>query len=60
MERVEIAHRNEETSREMLRIKRSVEASFSTVNYNAAEMSAATSKVENLSSKEAMKMISER
>ena len=56
----EITHGNEETFREMLRIKRSVEASFSTVNYNAAEMSATTSKVENLSNEEAMQMIAER
>ena len=56
----EITHGNEETFRDMLRIKRSVEASFSTVNYNAAEMSTTTGKVENLSNEEAMKMIAER
>jgi len=55
----EIAHGNEETFREMLRIKRSVEAAFSTVNYNAAEMTA-SSKVENLSNEEAMNMIASR
>jgi pre-mRNA-splicing factor SYF1 len=53
----EIAHGNEETFREMLRIKRSVEASFSTVNYNAAEMSQTSAKVETLSNDEAMQMI---
>jgi pre-mRNA-splicing factor SYF1 len=56
----EIAHGNEETFREMLQIKRSVEASFSTVNYNLAEMSATTSKVDTLSNKEAMQMIANR
>lgn len=56
----EIAHGNEETFREMLRIKRSVEASFSTVNYNAAEMSQTSSKVDTLSNEEAMRMIAER
>jgi pre-mRNA-splicing factor SYF1 len=56
----EIAHGNEETFREMLRIKRSVEASFSTVNYNSAEMSATTSKVDTLSNEEAMQMIADR
>ena len=44
----------------MLRVKRSVEASFSTVNYNAAEMSGTSNQVENLSNDEAMKMIAER
>jgi pre-mRNA-splicing factor SYF1 len=56
----EIAHGNEETFREMLRIKRSVEASFSTVNYNAAEMSGTTAQAETLSNEDAMKMIAER
>jgi pre-mRNA-splicing factor SYF1 len=56
----EISHGNEETFREMLRIKRSVEASFSTVNYNAAGMSATVGKSETLSNEEAMKMIAER
>ena len=55
----EIAHGNEETFREMLRIKRSVEAAFSTVNYNAAEMSAG-GKIENLSNEDAMNMIASR
>merc|ERR1712032_390197 len=56
----EVSFGNEETFREMLRIKRSVEASFSTVNYNAAEMSGTDSKAETLSNKDAMKMIAER
>merc|ERR1712238_566741 len=56
----EISHGNEETFREMLRIKRSVEASFSTVNYNAAEMSGTDSKAEALSNEDAMKMMAER
>lgn len=50
----EIAHGNEETFREMLRVKRSVEAAFSTVNYNAIGMS---ENVENLTNEEAMSMI---
>jgi pre-mRNA-splicing factor SYF1 len=50
----EIAHGNEETFRDMLRVKRSVEAAFSTVNYNATGMSDA---VETLSDAEAMRMI---
>ncbi|GKY97340.1 hypothetical protein MPSEU_000692400 [Mayamaea pseudoterrestris] len=50
----EIAHGNEETFREMLRVKRSVEAAFSTINYNAAGMSDKTS---TLTDEEAMKMI---
>ena len=50
----EIAHGNEETFREMLRIKRSVEAAFSTVNYNATAMN---DKVETLTNEEAMTMI---
>lgn len=56
----EIAHGNEETFREMLRIKRSVEASYSTVNYNSAEMSQTSSKVDTLSNEEAMRMIAEQ
>jgi pre-mRNA-splicing factor SYF1 len=56
----EVAHGNEETFREMLRVKRSVEASFSTVNYNAAEMNATSGKVDTLTNEEAMRMIAER
>jgi pre-mRNA-splicing factor SYF1 len=37
----EVAHGNEDTFREMLRVKRSVQMSFSNVNYMAAEMMAA-------------------
>ena len=50
----EISHGNEETFREMLRIKRSMEAAFSTVNYNAAGMD---ERVETMSNEEAMKMV---
>jgi pre-mRNA-splicing factor SYF1 len=50
----EIAHGNEETFRDMLRVKRSVEAAFSTVNYNATGMNDA---VKALSDAEAMRMI---
>eukprot|EP00934_Nitzschia_sp_Nitz4_P000309 Nitzschia sp. Nitz4//scaffold196_size54656//45242//48010//NITZ4_006647-RA/size54656-processed-gene-0.55-mRNA-1//1//CDS//3329540450//309//frame0 len=56
----EVAHGNEETFRDMLRIKRSVEASFSTVNYNAAEMSQTSAKVETLTDEQAMRMIAEQ
>ena len=38
----EVSHGNEETFRDMLRIKRSVAAAFSTVNYNSGEMADAT------------------
>jgi pre-mRNA-splicing factor SYF1 len=53
----EVSHGNEETFREMLRVKRSVQAAFSTVNYNAAGMDAGT---ENLTNEEAMHMIADR
>lgn len=55
----EIAHGNEETFREMLRVKRSVQAAFSTVNYNAAEMGSGAPRVENLDEESALKMIAE-
>jgi hypothetical protein len=44
----------------MLRIKRSVEGSFSTVDYNAAEMSGTENQVKNLTNDQVMKMIAER
>ena len=50
----EVAHGNEETFREMLRIKRSVQASFSTVNYNATDMG---SSLENLDPEQALELI---
>ena len=50
----EVANGNEETFREMLRIKRSVQASFSTVNYNATDM---TGSMENLDPEEALELI---
>ena len=53
----EVSHGNEETFREMLRIKRSVQAAFSTVNYNAVGMDATT---EALSNEEAISMIADR
>ncbi len=57
----EVSHGNEETFREMLRIKRSVMAAFSTVNYNAAEMGSSVPKVETtLTETEALAMIEER
>ena len=52
----EISHGNEETFREMLRVKRSVQAAFSTVNYNSAEMGGAP-KVETLTEESALAMI---
>jgi len=56
----EVAHGNEETFREMLRVKRGVQAAFSTVNYNAAEMGAGVPKVEVLSDQAALEMIAAR
>jgi len=56
----EVSHGNEETFREMLRIKRGVQAAFSTVNYNAAEMGAGVPKEKNLTEGEALDMISAR
>jgi pre-mRNA-splicing factor SYF1 len=53
----EVSHGNEETFREMMRVKRSVQAAFSTVNYNAVGMDVGT---ENLSNEEAMHMIADR
>ena len=50
----EIENGNEETFREMLRVKRSVEAAFSTSNYNATGMDKET---EKLSQEEAMRLI---
>jgi pre-mRNA-splicing factor SYF1 len=50
----EIAHGNEDTFREMLRVKRSVMTAFSTVNFNATGM---TEKVQNFTDEEAMRMI---
>ena len=55
----EVSHGNEETFREMLRVKRSVQAAFSTVNYNAEQMGA-TPQVETLTDDQAMEMIAER
>jgi len=57
----EISHGSEETFREMLRVKRSMEASFSTINYNAAQMNGTgTTATEGLSNEVAMKMITQR
>jgi pre-mRNA-splicing factor SYF1 len=50
----EIEYGNEDTFREMLRVKRSVEAAFSTINYNAIGM---TQKVSNFTNEEAISMI---
>ncbi len=56
----EVSHGNEETFREMLRVKRGVQAAFSTVNYNAAEMGAGVPQQANLTNEEAMEMIAAR
>ena len=53
----EIDNGNEETFREMLRVKRSSEAAFSTVNYNAQGLNET---VENLTDEQAMQMIASR
>ena len=50
----EVANGNEETFREMLRIKRSVQASFSTVNYNATDVG---SSLDNLDPEQALELI---
>ena len=52
----EVSHGNEETFREMLRIKRTVQAAFSTVNYNATGMAAAQEE-SNLTTEEAVNLI---
>jgi len=65
----EVAHGNEETFREMLRVKRGIQAAFSTVNYNAAEMGAGTDTAggttngaadDTLTNEEALNMIANR
>jgi pre-mRNA-splicing factor SYF1 len=54
----EVAHGNEETFREMLRVKRGVQAAFSTVNYNAADMGSEDhSGVRPLTDEEALAML---
>ena len=55
-----MSHGNEETFREMLRVKRAVQAAFSTVNYNAAEMGGGVPKVDTLTDEAALEMIAER
>ena len=50
----EVSHGNEETFREMLRVKRSVQAAFSSVNYNSG---IGAPKVETLSEENALQMI---
>ena len=53
----EVSYGNEETFREMLRVKRSVQAAFSTVNYNAAEMGAGLTQIDTMTEDDAMEMI---
>ena len=55
----EVSHGNEETFREMLRVKRGVQAAFSTVNYNAVGMGSAPQQ-ENLTDEQAIAMIKAR
>ena len=55
----EVAHGDEETFREMLRVKRMVSSKFSTVNYNALEIGGGPTE-KFLSEEEAMRMIEER
>ena len=54
----EVSHGNEETFREMLRVKRAIQAAFSTVNYNAAGPGGA--RVETLTEEATLEMIAER
>ena len=56
----EVEHGNEETFREMLRIKRGVVTAFSSVNYNAAEMGTGLDEPKTLTDEEAFRMIAER
>ena len=56
----EVSFGNEETFREMLRVKRSVQAAFSTVNYNAAEMGAGVPQLDTMTEDAALEMIAER
>ncbi|KAL3798881.1 hypothetical protein ACHAW5_004121 [Stephanodiscus triporus] len=56
----EVSFGNEETFREMLRVKRSVQAAFSTVNYNAAEMGAGVPQMDTMTEDDALEMIAER
>ena len=51
----EISHGNEDTFREMLRVKRSVEAAFSTIDYNIMS----SENVDTMSDPEAMRMIAQ-
>ncbi|KAL7560088.1 hypothetical protein ACA910_016146 [Epithemia clementina (nom. ined.)] len=53
----EIAHGNEETFREMLRVKRSVEAVFSTINYNASGLN---EQLDTLTDEQAMQLIADQ
>ena len=53
----EVSHGNEDTFREMLRIKRSVQAAFSTVNYNATGMD---QDLNPLSDEQAISMIADQ
>jgi len=56
----EVLNGNEETFREMLRIKRSVQAAFSTVNYNAAGTGAVSPVTQHLTDDQAFEMIASR
>ncbi|GFH48712.1 hypothetical protein CTEN210_05188 [Chaetoceros tenuissimus] len=53
----EVSHGNEETFREMLRIKRGVQTAFSTVNYNTADTDSTSKADAPLSHEEAIAML---
>jgi|EP00979_Chaetoceros_neogracilis_P012137 pre-mRNA-splicing factor SYF1 len=53
----EVAHGNEETFREMLRIKRGVQTAFSTVNYNTADTDISSKADAPLSHEDAIAML---
>ena len=53
----EVSHGNEETFREMLRVKRGVQTAFSTMNYNAAEIGTSSKADAPLSHEEAIAML---
>jgi pre-mRNA-splicing factor SYF1 len=53
----EVSHGNEETFREMLRVKRGVQTAFSTVNYNTADTDTTSKADAPLSHEEAIAML---
>lgn len=53
----EVSHGNEETFREMLRVKRGVQAAFSTINHSVADLETASKVEAPLSHEEAIAML---